>query len=71
MHTRVAVDLCAWTRLLAFTGDAKALRDCGPKALRYRFLHVPAPLIHGARRRRLRIPETWPWATPSHWPIGS
>jgi hypothetical protein len=63
MLTQIAADLIAWTRLLAFTGDAKILRDCEPKALRYRFLHVPARLTNSARRRRLKIPETWPWAT--------
>jgi hypothetical protein len=61
--TAIAADLTAWTRLLAFTGDAAGLAACEPKALRYRFLHVPARLTHSARRRRLRIPETWPWAT--------
>jgi len=60
--TAIAADLLAWTRLLAFTGDAKVLAACEPKALRYRFLHVPARLTHSARRRRLRIPESWPWA---------
>jgi hypothetical protein len=36
---------------------------CEPKALRYRLLHVPARrLTHSARRRRLRISATWPWA---------
>lgn len=60
--TTIAADLTAWTRLLAFTGDAAELAACEPKALRYRFLHVPARLTHSARRRRLRIPETWPWA---------
>lgn len=60
---QIAADLVAWTRLLALTGQANSLVDCEPKALRYRFLHVPARLTHGARRRRLRIPETWPWAT--------
>lgn len=59
----IAADLTAWTRLLALTGDASALATCEPKALRYRLLHVPARLVHSARRRRLRIPETWPWAT--------
>ena len=59
---QIAADLTAWTRLLALTGDAKILASCEPKALRYRFLHVPARLTHGARRRRLRIPESWPWA---------
>lgn len=58
----IAADLTAWTRLLALTGDAKMLVACEPKALRYRFLHVPARFTHGGRRRRLRIPKTWPWA---------
>ncbi len=62
MATTIAADLAAWTRLLAFTGDATVLAACEPKALRYRFLHVPARLTHSSRRRRLRIPETWPWA---------
>ncbi len=61
--TAIAADLTAWTRLLAFTGDAAVLAACEPKALRYRFLHVPARLVHGARRRQLRIPESWPWGT--------
>jgi hypothetical protein len=60
--TAIAADLIAWTRLLALTGHATALAGCEPKALRYRFLHVPARLTRSARRRRLRIPETWPWA---------
>lgn len=58
----IAADLVAWTRMLALTGDAKLLANCEPKALRYRFLHVPARLVNGQRRRRLRIPESWPWA---------
>jgi hypothetical protein len=62
MLSATAADLTAWTRLLACTGDAAVLADCEPKALRYRFLHVPARLTHSARRRRLRIPESWPWA---------
>jgi hypothetical protein len=59
---QIAADLTAWTRLLGCVGEAKALANCEPKALRYRFLHVPAQLTHGARRRRLKIPKTWPWA---------
>ncbi len=62
MLTQIAADLTVWTRLLAFTGDATVLAACEPKALRYRFLHVPARLTHSARRRRLRIPKSWPWA---------
>ena len=59
---QIAADLMAWTRLLALTGDAQVLAACEPKALRYRFLHVPARLVNGQRRRRLRFPTTWPWA---------
>ncbi len=56
----IAADLIAWLRLLALPA---ALKACEPKALRYRFLHVPARLTRGARQRRLRFPATWPWAT--------
>jgi len=56
----IAADLIAWLRLLALPA---ALKACEPKALRYRFLHVPARLTHGSRRRQLRFPATWPWAT--------
>lgn len=62
MLTQVAADLIAWTRLLALTGDAKTLAACEPQALRYRLFHTPARLTYTARRRRLRIPESWPWA---------
>jgi len=54
----IAADLVAWLRLLALTGD---LATAEPKLLRYRILHVPARLAHGARRRYLRLPHTWPW----------
>jgi len=49
------------TRLLALSGDAAPLATCEPNALRYRLLHVPARLVHGGRRRLLRIPKSWPW----------
>lgn len=55
----IAADLIAWLRLLA---PPETLKACEAKALRYRLLHVPARLAHGARRRRLRLPKTWPWA---------
>jgi hypothetical protein len=58
MLTQIAADLVAWLRLLALDGE---LAKAEPKALRYRLLHVPARLVHGARKRRLRIPATWPW----------
>jgi hypothetical protein len=57
--TALAADLRAWLCLLALDGEeAKAT----PKTLRYRILHVPARLVRGGRRRRLKIPATWPWA---------
>ncbi|MFC4110923.1 IS1380 family transposase [Micromonospora zhanjiangensis] len=55
----IAADLIAWLQILALTGD---LARCEPKTLRYRLLHTAARLVHGQRRRRLRIPPTWPWA---------
>jgi Transposase DDE domain group 1 len=55
----VAADLIAWLQLLALDGD---LAKAAPKLLRFRMLHVPARLTQGARRRRLRIPASWPWA---------
>lgn len=54
----VAADLVAWLRLLGLDGD---LVTAEPKALRYRLLHVPARLVKSGRRRRLRIPASWPW----------
>ena len=58
----IAADLIAWLRLLALP---TALKACEPKALRYRFLHVPARLTHGARRRHLRFPGPGPGPTRS------
>ncbi len=55
----LAADLAAWLRLLALPAS---LSSCEPKALRYRLLHVPARLTRGGRRRRLRLPRSWPWA---------
>jgi hypothetical protein len=57
--TAIAADLIAWLRLLALPDQLAAAE---PKALRYRLLHVPARLTRSARRRRLRIPTSWPWA---------
>ncbi|MBB1513764.1 transposase [Tessaracoccus sp. MC1627] len=56
--TMIAAGLGAWLKLLALYG---ALAKAEPKALRYRLLNVPTRLVHGVRRRRLRLPKTWPW----------
>jgi hypothetical protein len=54
------IDLLAWTQHLLLDGE---LATAEPKKLRYRLLHVAARLTRSARRTRLRIAETWPWAT--------
>jgi hypothetical protein len=54
------IDLLAWTQHLLLDGD---LATAEPKKLRYRLLHVAARLTRTARQTRLRIAETWPWAT--------
>lgn len=59
----MACDLLAWMRLLTLTGD---LAKAEPKTLRYRLLHVAARLVRGQRRRKIRIPTTWPWADQLH-----
>lgn len=55
-----AAVLLAWLKLLALDGD---LARAEPKTLRYRILHTAARLVRGGRRRRLKVPRTWPWAT--------
>jgi hypothetical protein len=55
----IAATLLAWLQHLALDGD---LARAEPKTLRYRILHAAARLTRGGRRRRLRIPATWPWA---------
>jgi len=67
----LAADLTSWLRLLALPD---ALKDCEPKALRYRFLHVPARLTRSARRRHLDSPRHGPGSptpsppSPRSWP---
>ena len=52
--------LLSWLRLLALDGD---LAKAEPKTLRYRILHTAARLVHGGRRKTLKIAASWPWAT--------
>lgn len=53
------IDLLAWTQHLLLDGELAAAE---PKKLRYRLLHVAARLTRSARRTRLCIATTWPWA---------
>jgi hypothetical protein len=50
--------LLAWLKLLALDGD---LAKAEPKTLRYLLLHAAARLVHGGRRRTLKIAGAWPW----------
>ena len=56
----IAHDLLAWTRMICLDGD---LARAEPKKLRYCLLHAAGIVAHTGRRTRLRIAETWPWAT--------
>jgi hypothetical protein len=56
----IACDLLAWLQLLTLEGD---LARAEPKTLRYRLLHTAARLVRGGRKRTIKIPQTWPWAT--------
>ena len=55
----IAADLLCWLRLLRLHGP---LASAEPKTLRYPLLHTAAPIVRGQRKRKIRIPETWPWA---------
>ncbi|MFI1936909.1 transposase [Streptomyces purpureus] len=57
----LAADLDAWLRLLALH-DQDDLADAEPDTMRFRLYHLPARLANHARRRRLRIEHSWPWA---------
>ena len=56
----IAADLIAWLQLYALDGE---LATAEPKRKCYRLLHTAARPVHRQRRRRLRIPTTWPWVT--------
>jgi hypothetical protein len=55
----LAADLITWTQTLAWH-DHPA-RRWEPKRLRLRLFGVAGRIIHGGRRRRLRLPRGWPW----------
>jgi Transposase DDE domain group 1 len=58
----LAHDLIVWTQALCLDGE---LAKAEPKRLRYRLLHVGARLAFSARRAKLHLQRTWPWATSS------
>src|SRR3954453_16034559 len=55
----IATDLLRWFTLLCLD---PATANTEPKTLRYRLLHTAARIVRGQRKRKIKIPETWPWA---------
>ena len=55
----LALDLVGWAQTLLLDG---ALAMAEPKALRYRLWHAAGRISRHARRLRLRLQRTWPWA---------
>jgi hypothetical protein len=55
----LALDLVAWTQALLLGGH---LAVAEPKTLRYRLWHVAGRISRHARRLRLRLQRSWPWA---------
>jgi hypothetical protein len=55
----LAHDLIVWTQALLLDGE---LATAEPKRLRYRLFHVAGRLAFSARRAKLRLQHTWPWA---------
>jgi len=55
----IAGDLLNWTQRTGFDG---ALRIAEPKRFRQRVLHVAARITRSARRTKLRVQNSWPWA---------
>jgi len=56
----LAGDLIAWTQTLAFDRHQPA-RRWEPKRFRFRLLAVAGRIVRTGRRRRLRLPQHWPW----------
>jgi hypothetical protein len=57
-----ATDLVCWTKLLGFH-DVPALAHAEIATFRNLVLHVAARITRGSRQTRLRIDQTWHWAT--------
>jgi len=55
----LALDLVGWAQALLLDG---ALAIAEPKTLRYRLWHTAGRISRHARRLRLRLQRTWPWA---------
>jgi hypothetical protein len=60
LAANLAADLDVWTRLLGLY-DEPHLARAEPQTLRYCLWHLPARLVRHARRRILKISDSWPW----------
>lgn len=61
LASNLAADLDAWLRLLTLHDDEDLAR-AEPETMRFRIYHQSARLARHARRRFLRLEQTWPWA---------
>jgi Transposase DDE domain group 1 len=61
LAANIASDLLAYLQLLGLHHEGE-LAAAEPETLRATILHIPARLIAHARRRILKIEQTWPWA---------
>jgi hypothetical protein len=55
----LACELLAWMQMLALTGKA---RRWEPRRLRLRIFSAAGRFVRGARRLRIRLAASWPWA---------
>ncbi|MGH3567691.1 MAG: transposase [Pseudonocardia sp.] len=55
----IATDLLCWLRLLCLD---PTMADAEPTTLRYRIPHTAARIVRGQHKRKIKIPEDWPWA---------
>ena len=61
LAANIASDLLAYLQLLGLEPESE-LAAAEPESLRAMILHIPARLTTHARRRVLKIEQTWPWA---------
>ena len=55
----LAHDRIVWAEALLLDGE---LQKAEPKRVRFRLLHVAGRLAFSARRAKLHLQDTWPWA---------
>ena len=61
LAANIATDLIRYLQLRGLDKHSE-LSSAEPESLRMTILHIPARLVTHARRRILKIEQTWPWA---------